>query len=360
MNIIMKMLLCLLVVVVPLNILCAQVVRNMQLKNSRVDYIPRTFYLSAVVDERANKELAGTITGGGSGTEKLIMQNGVAASLERFIAANIRQDKSKQAIVLHIQQLDLKIDKKSNHWHINCNAKFAFYAGDKLLVELSGGGHGDINNDPIEYVERYIRETLEGDMKKFDTWWGQNGDKIPTASTVKVNFVIARTTEEPECIVYSAQRPLRVSDFQGPTMDNYHDDGNITEMAATYSGNKYAYRIAIEKGQTVVNYTITSNFNKSKSWFKKSEHNDRVLAHEQLHFDITALVTCQWIDKMRNITFTKDNYEAILDKLAGEISDDTNDMQGRYDSETNHGIIEEQQLAWELKIKEQLKQAACY
>lgn len=332
-------------------VLSAQHARDVQLKG-RMDYSPGSFYLSSVVDDRGENSI-GTLRTGSERSE-LMLAGGADKALEQFINTGIRQNRSRQPIVLHIQNLDFDIRKRNDLWNLDCTVVLAFYAGDKLLVEYTGNGKGEINTDPVEYAGRFIRQTLESDLKKFDAWWGENSDDIPTASTVKVNFIIARSITEPDMIVYSSARPLHIGDFQGRT------GRNPEEMAATFSGNKYAYSVVTEKGQLVVNYTITPYFNKAKSWFKQSEQNARVLAHEQLHFDITALKTCELVKRMRKVAFTKNNYQELLEKFSDQVSDETNALQEQYDSETNHGINTSIQAAWEARIKEELREAGCY
>ena len=331
----------------------AQGQRTVQLKTSGAAYTVRTFYISNVTDERNGKDNAGSVSSNGK-SEKLLMQNGAAKALEQYIATSVKQDRSQTAIELRIKKLDCDIKKKNSYWHINCSINFAFYFDNKLLVEYDGGGHGDMNSDPAEYAGDFIRQTLDGDLKKFDIWWAHNKDNVPTSSAVTVNFVIAKTIDDPDLIVYSSQRPLRIGDFQGAVKNSR------TELAETASGNKYAYSVITEDGHLAVTYTITPYFRKPDSWFRLNDENARVLAHEQLHFDITALRTCEFITRMRTVTFTKDNYRKILDGIPDMLSKETNDMQQEYDTEGNHGIITDKQLMWEAKVKALLKQAGCY
>ena len=340
----MKILLLLCFALASLAPLYARDEKPVQLRNVKVAYVPRSYYISAVVDERSHQEDIGDLT----------MPEGAAVAIEQFLATNVKQDRKAQPIELYIKKIDFDVQRKGNFWHVNSTVNFAFYAGDQMLVELTGGGRADINTDPALFAEGFIRQILESDLKKFDIWWAQNRDRVPTASTVKVHFVLANNTDEQDAIVYSASRPLRVGDFKGRT------GSNPQEMAMTCSGNQYDYKVTTEKGQITVYYTITPCFYMHKSWFKDSDDERRVLAHEQLHFDITALKTCEFITKMRNVAFTKSNYQAILDKLPDEINEETNKMQESYDGESNHGIIVDKQLYWEAKVKQLMKQTTCY
>jgi hypothetical protein len=324
-----------------------------ELSNGRVGFNPQSYFISGVADDRADKGYLGSISSGNA-RENMIMKPDVATTLDRFIESNFKQDKSLQPITLHVTKMNFNIRKKSGYYHISGLINFTFYAADRQLIEYTAEGGGDMDGDPAMYVDNFIRQTIEGDLKKFEEWWLHNKSKVPTASTVKVNFVIGKEIDIRGCFAYSTSRPLKISDFQGPPA------GSAEEQAATYSGNGYAYKTETRDGQLVVDYTITPNFNTNKSWFKQCDQNASVLAHEQLHFDITALKTCEMISKMRDMVFTPENYEALLDKLPDQIASETRLMQDQYDTETNHGIIDSKQAEWETRIKEQLKKAGCY
>lgn len=355
MNGMMKGVLSVIIMMMFLPFSMAQETKNVRLKNVKSEYSPGSYYINMVVDERNNQDDIGIIHNGGS-RQRMVMDGGDAAlALTKYINVNARQPDKGDAMALHIKKLNFDIRKSGNIWNIDCDIELAFYAGDKVLVQYTGGGKGQINTDPAEYAESLIRQSLDADMRKFDAWWSRNGDEIPVSSSVKVNFTIGRNVDESNLIVYSSGRPLRVDDFQGRTGGH-----NPEEMAATYSGNKYAYHTRTVKGQLVVDYTITPYFNISKSWFKQSNHNDHVLAHEQLHFDITALKTCEMVNRIKSTTFTKDNYQELLEQFSDDVNRATNDMQEQYDAETDHGIIEQRQKEWEIKVKKELNSINCY
>ena len=63
---------------------------------------------------------------------------------------------------------------------------------------------------------------------------------------------------------------------------------------------------------------------------------------------------------IRATSFTKDNYEQLLDKLHNENIKATYDEENTYDNETDHGIITAKQQEWQQTLKEKIKTVGCY
>ncbi len=331
----------------------AQGVKYIQLKQEGVNYSPKGFYISDVIDDRPDKSSIGVMAGGGR-VDKIAFEKGTANSLRSFIEHNVVQDNSTQAIVLHITKMDVNARKEGVEWKVDASLTFTFYAAGKQVVEYSGKGHGQLDGDPGEYIEGFLRTAIENDLKRFDSWWAQNRGKVPTSSEVKVNVTMGRTTDKPNCIVYSLQRPLSISDFTGPVEEQ------IPELAATFSGIGMGYSGKTQNGQVVLDIFVTPYFDRSNSWFKEAGKNPRVLAHEQTHFDITAIKACELANAIRNTSFTQENYPRLLDEMQKQNAKDSNEEESTYDTETNHGTIEDKQREWEQKIKQKVREIGCY
>jgi hypothetical protein len=331
----------------------AQGVKYIQLKQQGVTYSPRGFYISGVTDDRTDKSSIGEMTGGGR-KDKIAFEKGTAPALENFIEHNVTQDNSTQAIVMHITKMDVNARKEGGEWKIDAALTFTFYAAGKQVVEYSGKGHGQIDGDAGEYIDGFLRTAIENDLKRFDAWWEQNKGRVPTSSQVKVNVTMGRTTDKPNCMVYSLQRPLVISDFTGPVEEQ------IPELAATFSGIGMGYSGKTQNGQVVLDIVVTPYFDRSNSWFKAAGKNPRVLAHEQTHFDISAIKACELASAIRKASFTQENYSGLLDEMQRQNAKESNEEEATYDTETNHGTIEDKQLEWEKKIKEKVKETGCY
>ena len=323
--------------------------RDVVLKQGVVSYTPSSFYISDVMDDRADKSV-GTLKDGNK-SEPIHLHNGTATAIKSL--TNVPYRKGAQAIVLHISTLNYTLRKQGRQWTGSSKATFVFYAAGKKVIEYSSSGDVEIPK-PEDYIESFLRQALEKDLKRFDAWWPEHKGAIPTIDAVKVNVEIGRTMSKPDVIVYSPQRPLQIRDFKGPA------DNSVIELAATFSGIGFLYSGKTEDGQVVLDVTVTPYFDISQSWFKENGKNPRVLAHEQTHFNITAIKACELVKAIKAASLTQENYAAKLKELQTQNMEASNAEQSAYDTETNHGTIEGKQHEWEQRISEEIKKAGCY
>lgn len=149
--------------------------------------------------------------------------------------------------------------------------------------------------------------------------------------------------EHEKSIYWNENRPLRISDFNGSTEKRPF-------QAATNSGLKVMNPVNAWSGKTKV--VVKSYFNPELSYFKNSDRDSSVLAHEQLHFDITEL----YARKLKKVIIQEcpNTYEYFKkrDSLYNRISLELSEKQDEYDSEvyTNRSL----QLKWNDWIKNQL------
>jgi hypothetical protein len=317
-----------------------------------VDYAPTSYYISSVVDDRPAKEGIGTIKD--SRKDQLTLPGGAATWLSNYISTSVVQKKSVRPVSLHILKLDLDIKQKGGIYQVASVFELAFFSGDTKIIGYTGKTQGETSKAPEAYVSEFINHYLESDLRKFDEWWSQNGDRIPAGSDVIVNVSIKRTADKPNIIAYTLGQPLKIADFQGPP------EGAYRELAATYSGISLGYQERVEKGQTILDVTIGAHFNKATSWFKPEGKTPAVLAHEQTHFDITAIKACELAETIRKTRFTRDNYASEMERLHKESTAAVSAEEELYDSETAHGINKPQQAQWEKKISQQVREIGCY
>lgn len=155
-------------------------------------------------------------------------------------------------------------------------------------------------------------------------------------------------------IVYDPARPLVLSDFEGPA------DAGSDGVAATFSGMQMAFYGEESGGVLQVDVQVLVYFNKTKSWTKKDGRNKVVLAHEQIHFDITALYACAFIHAVKEYPFTPLGIKQELRALNKQFMEQMQQAQDSYDRETRHGTIKEEQAAWAARIRKQLDTQDCY
>lgn len=151
------------------------------------------------------------------------------------------------------------------------------------------------------------------------------------------------------CIEWNENRKLTWADFRGKPNRSSHNE------AMTDSG----MAISLDCNDDRTDVKIETFFNPKKSWTKDHE-STYLLAHEQLHFDITELFVRKLRKELKILgddcrklnqhieTYYEKNYRAFVK------------YQAAYDSETNHSINSEAQLRWQKKVSKELYELRSY
>src|SRR4051812_41406106 len=85
-----------------------QGVTYVTLKQEHLAYTPANIYITDVKDDRGGRQPIGTISTDVRGYDNLELRGGVVPSIKGFIAGR-SPDKTKQAIELHVQNMDVVI-----------------------------------------------------------------------------------------------------------------------------------------------------------------------------------------------------------------------------------------------------------
>ena len=143
---------------------------------------------------------------------------------------------------------------------------------------------------------------------------------------------------------------LKWSDFSGPVPSNSKFD------ALTHS----TISLDFEGQNIILNFTIKSQFNPDKSW-KKEGVDAYILKHEQIHFDITEYHARLLRKNLKSYKYK--SFATIapdIQRMFDEASQKANEMQIRYDEETNHSINRKKQAKWNKKIQKLLNKTSSY
>ena len=146
-------------------------------------------------------------------------------------------------------------------------------------------------------------------------------------------------------IIWHEARKLTWNDFKG-------EAPNDTPVAAlTASGISYSFSSVQQGDEMVIKYIVTAGFYPSRSWYQPKYATSNVLAHEQLHFDITELYARKFRQRLDTTRFTK-NIKAEVRAIFKQINRELAEYQDRYDLETNSSRLLDRQRAWQLKVRE--------
>lgn len=174
--------------------------------------------------------------------------------------------------------------------------------------------------------------------------------KLSTCHQIKAAiYHIANAADYEEEIIWHEERKLAIRDFKGSIEKRPF-------QAATMSSFEYFSERNPINGKAAVK--ARSLFYCPMSYFKRSESDSLILAHEQLHFDITELFARKFIKK---IAESVPNYQTLLNKheiIAKEVFESLQLKQDEYDTEVYADFSK--QAKWDAWVEEQLELLAEY
>lgn len=162
-------------------------------------------------------------------------------------------------------------------------------------------------------------------------------------------FAINVISNDDVTIEWSANNQLKWSDFKGPV------DRNSDAVAVTASGISFSFSINETNGKYVSFEAIAmAHFYPEKSWYDKTQGNDHILAHEQLHFDITELNVRILRYKISKLKISQ-SIKQELRQLHQAANTDLATMQHEYDTQTENSMNVEAQIKWSKFVKAELE-----
>lgn len=162
------------------------------------------------------------------------------------------------------------------------------------------------------------------------------------------------TLNDAETIEWNETKKLTWQDFKGPK------EANSDAAAVTASGITFSYSVRKTDGQiTSFETQAYAHFYPENSWFIADRCNDHILAHEQLHFDITELHVRKFRYQLAQLEVSQ-HIKAQLNRLHKAINKELSDMQEAYDTESNNSINKEAQTRWNIYVAKRLKKYEAY
>lgn len=151
-----------------------------------------------------------------------------------------------------------------------------------------------------------------------------------------------------DTIYWRATNKLKWDDFQGHPPESYLTSYGTEAAAATDAEIKIKIRII---GDSIY-FKAYSLFIKTKSWHKSKS--EKVLTHEQLHFDIAELVARKIRKELNMLILNNLMDTALYLNKIKELMANQDYLDSLYDNETLHGAIDSMQMEWCKKIAKEL------
>ncbi len=150
-------------------------------------------------------------------------------------------------------------------------------------------------------------------------------------------------------INWNEQHRLVWSDFKG------QPDHSSDAAAVTASGISFSYSIR-KSNISGISFTaeVGAHFYPEHSWFKEDIVDSHILAHEQLHFDITELNVRKFRKRLSEIVPGED-LTTVLQREQIRANKELSEMQNKYDFESDYSINGDIQNEWVHFVKSELE-----
>jgi hypothetical protein len=154
-------------------------------------------------------------------------------------------------------------------------------------------------------------------------------------------------------ISYDDHSVLTWEDFKGePVFDSeFH--------ANTNSGFSYSWSYKTSNGEVDLQYEVYSTFYPNGSWVHPDYKTEKLLKHEQAHFDISEIHARKLRKAMQAYTPGR-SIRKDLQKLYNDIELQRVEMQGEFDLESAHSMNLEAEQKWQLRIAKELEKLKDY
>lgn len=152
-----------------------------------------------------------------------------------------------------------------------------------------------------------------------------------------------------DCIEWREGKRLKWSDFKD-TAKRLSPNEALTDSGMS---------IELKCDNNTSEFVIKCFFDPTKSWTKDKE-SAYLLAHEQLHFDITELFVRKLRKQLTSIGNDCKELNDHVEKFYNENYKEYVAYQNRYDHETNHSINRDKQSFWEKKVARELAELKPY
>jgi hypothetical protein len=167
-------------------------------------------------------------------------------------------------------------------------------------------------------------------------------------------FFIGAASGDVNTISWRDNYKLQWHNFKGEPKQN------TDVVAVTASGITFGYSVKTSNSKIIsFSSSVEAHFYPKKSWYHKERADTYILAHEQLHFDITEL----HVRKLRKLIAqleVSQNLRNLLNQLHQNSNAELAEMQNKYDTESNNSINKDSQTKWILFVKKELQRYEVY
>lgn len=151
-------------------------------------------------------------------------------------------------------------------------------------------------------------------------------------------------------LVWSEGRKIKWNDFEGLVEEGSPSQASISTF------------IEVERGHFsggFPKFKVVTMMDKSNSWYKSGSSN-RLLVHEQLHFDIAEIYSRKIRQAVDSLINKEIHDFTIYDSLVVSLLQEESEYNDLYDKQTSHSVNLDEQKRWQGLVLFELKELENY
>ncbi len=156
--------------------------------------------------------------------------------------------------------------------------------------------------------------------------------------------------EKDNRIYWNVSHPLAWIDFTGKAPAN-SDFGAFTFCYTPYK---------LSSKKDSLYFSVECFFSKKDSWSQPDKRTEKLLKHEQGHFNLTEIYVRKFRKKLMEHNFRLSTVSKDVQSLFSSVDNELKAQHILYDKETDHSRQEEGQKKWDEKLHAMLKELAGY
>ena len=134
----------------------------------------------------------------------------------------------------------------------------------------------------------------------------------------------------------------------------WKDRGGQVWFAPDAGDTPLAVRVTVIEAETWV-----LEGGEDEPWSRRGVKSERLLRHEQGHFDLTGLAACKLYRQYTSNDLKASSQDAVVEeirRLLKQIKQAAGELDERYDHETEHGLDEQAQERWNRRIRKAIQE----